>query len=194
MTEKKVINNFHAGSNCQVFNGPISGCNFVMPGGVVNQQPMQQVSADGEVTQECNQKVEDGLLFPIPEGLAEEIVTAPAHTFSFAENKYMIGRVQEAGALCKEPWHFACLMAVCDDYGILVDRTALTDFARTMVAWGIVELKEEGTVKRLANSMRHTMEKLPLRYKEWGNELKAYRNKCEALAQCFGTGMEYKYK
>lgn len=29
--------------NCQVFNGPISGCVFAMPGATVTQQPVQQV-------------------------------------------------------------------------------------------------------------------------------------------------------
>lgn len=31
--------------NCQVFNGPISGCVFAMPGATVNQSPVQKVSA-----------------------------------------------------------------------------------------------------------------------------------------------------
>lgn len=177
-----------------MFNGPISGCNFVMPGGVVNQTPVQQVTPASDLAGSGEGELADGLLFPIPEGLAVEIVAAPAQTFRMAENKYMIRCVQQAGALCKEPCHFACLMAVCDDHGILVDRTALTGFARTMVAWGIVKLEDEGTVKRLANSMQHTMGKLPLRYKEWNSpELKSLRNKCESLASCFGTGMGYRY-
>lgn len=29
--------------NCQVFNGPISGCVFAMPGSTVNQSPVQKV-------------------------------------------------------------------------------------------------------------------------------------------------------
>ena len=33
-----VVNHFEAGSNCQVFNGPISGCVFAMPGSTVTQQ------------------------------------------------------------------------------------------------------------------------------------------------------------
>ncbi len=34
--------------NCQVFNGPISGCVFAMPGAIVNQSPVQQVKAQPE--------------------------------------------------------------------------------------------------------------------------------------------------
>ena len=36
--KKNVVNNFEAGSNCQVFNGNISGCVFAMPGAMVTQQ------------------------------------------------------------------------------------------------------------------------------------------------------------
>ena len=36
--EKNVVNHFEAGSNCQVFNGRISGCVFAMPGSTVTQQ------------------------------------------------------------------------------------------------------------------------------------------------------------
>ncbi len=35
---RNVTNNFEAGSNCQVFNAPISGCVFAMPGSNVTQQ------------------------------------------------------------------------------------------------------------------------------------------------------------
>ena len=36
--QKHIENHFEAGSNCQVFNGPISGCVFAMPGATVTQQ------------------------------------------------------------------------------------------------------------------------------------------------------------
>ena len=36
---KGVVNHFEAGSNCQVFNGPITGCVFAMPGSTVTQHP-----------------------------------------------------------------------------------------------------------------------------------------------------------
>jgi hypothetical protein len=35
---------YQTNKNCQVFNGPISGCVFAMPGATVNQSPVQQVS------------------------------------------------------------------------------------------------------------------------------------------------------
>ena len=37
-SQKNVVNNFEAGSNCQVFNGNIPGCVFALPGSTVNQQ------------------------------------------------------------------------------------------------------------------------------------------------------------
>lgn len=36
--KKHIENHFDAGSNCQVFNGNISGCVFAMPGATVTQQ------------------------------------------------------------------------------------------------------------------------------------------------------------
>lgn len=41
---KSVVNHFEAGSNCQVFNGNISGCVFAMPGANVTQQVPPQPS------------------------------------------------------------------------------------------------------------------------------------------------------
>ena len=48
--KKSVVNHFEAGSNCQVFNGNISGCVFAMPGSTVTQQPGAPVSSpdDGQ--------------------------------------------------------------------------------------------------------------------------------------------------
>ena len=36
-----ITNHFEAGANCQVFNGPISGCVFAMPGSSITQNPVQ---------------------------------------------------------------------------------------------------------------------------------------------------------
>lgn len=41
--DKNVVNHFEAGSNCQVFNAPISGCVFAMPGSTVTQNAPQPV-------------------------------------------------------------------------------------------------------------------------------------------------------
>ena len=37
-SQKNVVNHFEAGSNCQVFNGTVTGCTFAMPGSMVTQQ------------------------------------------------------------------------------------------------------------------------------------------------------------
>ena len=42
-----VVNHFEAGSNCQVFNGNVSGCVFAMPGSTVTQHPASALS-EGE--------------------------------------------------------------------------------------------------------------------------------------------------
>ncbi len=41
--DKNVVNHFEADSNCQVFNGPVSGCVFAMPGSTVTQNTLQPV-------------------------------------------------------------------------------------------------------------------------------------------------------
>ena len=58
--KRQVINHFEAGANCQVFNAPISGCIFAMPGSTVTQQsapptkgePAAERQRDEEVTVE----------------------------------------------------------------------------------------------------------------------------------------------
>ena len=45
--KKNVVNHFAAGSNCQVFNGSITGCVFAMPGSTVYQQPKEESGDEG---------------------------------------------------------------------------------------------------------------------------------------------------
>lgn len=188
----KIVNH---NTNCQVFNGPISGSIFAMPGSHVDNHPVQQVSADGsaKVKDEGPKADDDRLLIPIPGDLPVVIMNAPELTIKQATNTFVIRTIQDAGMTCKEPWHYACLMAVCDDHGILVDRTNATNFARTMAAWGIYKITSEDDVKTLANSMLYTLKKLPLRYKEWDASLTAFKNKCESLAAYFGDSMPYRH-
>ena len=48
-SQKSVVNHFAAGSNCQVFNGGITGCVFAMPGSTVTQQaPVNQQAQQGK--------------------------------------------------------------------------------------------------------------------------------------------------
>ena len=59
--ERRVVNHFEAGSNCQVFNGRISGCVFAMPGSTVTQQLPPSACAptaaepSGEVEEEAEE-------------------------------------------------------------------------------------------------------------------------------------------
>ena len=41
MRKKNIVNNFEPGCNCQVYNAPISGCVFAMPGANITQYPAQ---------------------------------------------------------------------------------------------------------------------------------------------------------
>ena len=45
-SKKSVVNHFEAGSNCQVFNGNISGCVFAMPGSTVTQNSSGTVPSE----------------------------------------------------------------------------------------------------------------------------------------------------
>ena len=40
--------------NCQVFNGPISGCVFAMPGAIVNHTAVQEVRNEDDINPSCN--------------------------------------------------------------------------------------------------------------------------------------------
>ena len=56
-SRKSVVNHFEAGSNCQVFNGNITGCTFAMPGSTVTQQaavPEPQSDTPADVAEPCN--------------------------------------------------------------------------------------------------------------------------------------------
>ena len=53
--QKSVVNHFEAGSNCQVFNGSITGCVFAMPGSTVTQQP----AASQPVTQQAGEPLQE---------------------------------------------------------------------------------------------------------------------------------------
>ena len=61
---KNVVNHFEAGANCQVFNGPITGCVFAMPGSTVTQQPVVQHTEVEEEDPHSEEQEEE----VIPEG------------------------------------------------------------------------------------------------------------------------------
>lgn len=77
MKDKKTLKTENAtihqtNENCQVFNGPISGCVFAMPGATVNQHPVQQVKAgdNGQAElQEPNEGKELQTIEPLRPGI-----------------------------------------------------------------------------------------------------------------------------
>ena len=52
-----IVNHFEPGSNPQVFNGPISGCVFAMPGANVTQNPAQPSAQLDEQQQDVVEKL-----------------------------------------------------------------------------------------------------------------------------------------
>lgn len=63
--EKHIVNHFEAGSNCQVFTAPVSGCVFAMPGSTVIQKAdspkpvTDEKQADVAMLVECVGQVRD---------------------------------------------------------------------------------------------------------------------------------------
>ena len=56
---------YQTNENCQVFNGPISGCVFAMPGATVNQSPVQQVTPT--MVEDKLETIEDDSVLEEPE-------------------------------------------------------------------------------------------------------------------------------
>lgn len=207
----KVIVNHN--TNCQVFNGPISGCIFAMSGSHVEQHPLQYVTPEGEAAPTAanssnptaaNSSNPTAANSSTPTASAsstspaagvphEDSSVAPARCIRSASNPFVRDTLQRAGQSCSVPWHYACLMAVCGDHGLLMDRYNITGFVRALAAWGIVHCTTEGEVHRWSNSIRHTMQKLPLKYRSWGTPLAKERTKCEDLATYFDASMPYRY-
>ena len=52
-----IVNHFEAGANCQVFNGPITGCVFAMPGASITQNPVQPSTEHDEKQQDVMDKL-----------------------------------------------------------------------------------------------------------------------------------------
>ena len=50
---------YQTNENCQVFNGPISGCVFAMPGATVNQSPVQNVKDGSKDDKESHDEIEE---------------------------------------------------------------------------------------------------------------------------------------
>ncbi len=58
--------------NCQVFNGPISGCVFAMPGSTVNQAPVQKVDTGKSKLSDNNKERKEDLFHFIHPELDDE--------------------------------------------------------------------------------------------------------------------------
>lgn len=66
MKDKKTLKTdnatiYQTNENCQVFNGPISGCVFAMPGATVNQSPVQNVKDDSKDEKVSHDEIEEPL-------------------------------------------------------------------------------------------------------------------------------------
>ena len=132
----------------------------------------------------------------IPEWLKEDL----AKTFTSYSNRIVPVTIKSAANTCTKPEHFACLMEVCYDHGILTDISDIRGFAKAMVGLGCYRprIKTKGNAKgemqtweeavnSLANSMLNTTNKLKRDYKAWPetSALKDLKSKCLSLGRIF---------
>lgn len=140
----------------------------------------------------------------IPEWLKEDL----AKTFTSFSNRIVPVTIKSAAKTCTKPEHFACLMEVCYDHGLLTDISDIRGFAKAMVGMGCYRprIKTKGNAKgemqtweeavnSLANSMLNTTNKLKRDYKAWPetSALKDLKSKCLSLGKIFEENMiQYK--
>ena len=132
----------------------------------------------------------------IPEWLKEHL----SKTFVSFSNRIVPVTIKNAAKTCTKPEHFACLMEVCYDHGILTDISDIKGFAKAMVGMGCYRprIKTKGNAKdemqtweeavtSLANSMLNTTNKLKRDYKAWpdSSTLKNLKSKCLSLGRIF---------
>ncbi len=91
--------------------------------------------------------------------------------------------LRRMGSRCREPWHYGCMMEVCYENGLLFDRTEATGFARTLVALGIVRYKGPDALHKLAGTIASVLKMMPVRYRDCGDNLLAFRDKCQSISE-----------
>jgi hypothetical protein len=113
-----VVNHFEAGSNCQVFNGPVSGCVFAMPGSNVSQQNSPAASQiagkvlDGErlvrALKECKPFIWGNAAYSIPFCVCRDLFHLPNNASLFermlAEAGCEIPDGTINNAMSRNPW------------------------------------------------------------------------------------------
>ena len=117
-----------------------------------------------------------------------------ANSFSKAlvfNSPFVREKIVNMSKLCFKPWHFACLMAVLDDHGLLKDRCDYIDYARMLQSLGYQSKRE---AKKVANSIRYTMSKLPTKYKSWEKKLRRQKMFCVNLAMYLDPSTPYRYE
>ncbi len=128
---------------------------------------------------------------PVDE-LPAEITEAPQTVIRGYGNGFVTRRLQEMGSMCIVPWHFSCMMAVCFDHGLLIDRTRITAFVRTLIALYIIPFTGKEVIRKMANSIGANMRRFPLHYLQWDDSLKDFRDKCVSLASCLDATAPYR--
>lgn len=147
---------YQTNENCQVFNGPISGAIFAMPGSTVHQHVG---NAEKETENTAGDKVEE----TEEKGAAGgEETNCHSACFKFS-NDFTRERV---AVVVKEFYHgstanLALIEIVLYDHGQLKKRNAHTAFLKALMAWGIIEKTDDKELKKVSNGMAAKMRSLP---------------------------------
>ena len=134
---------YQTNENCQVFNGPISGCVFAMPGSTVNQSPIQQITTESdaengsksEVPEEplrnyiFNEKLFDSnaRLAKLRDTIAAAIDMGDA-TIMYGEPQLM--RINPA---VQNEWYY--IVKAISESGVAKLKISDTEFVEQMVEW-----------------------------------------------------------
>ena len=180
-----VINHFEADSNCQVFNGPISGCVFAMPGAIVNQSPVQQVAAkedDDSVSINTEQGGDDSRMIP---ETVEKVFRFPSEStrscIATITNEFYQGSAA----------NLALIERTLFDHGQLKKNNQHKAFVQALVDWGIIDTDTDiaKTTAGMSSKLRSPFPQDG--YKSWG---KAYTNEaetCKRIGEKLPESMKY---
>ena len=154
MKDKKTLKTENAtihqtNENCQVFNGPISGCVFALPGATVHQHPVQQVKAgdNGQPElQEPNEGKELQTLEPLRPGIFDtrifntderlrKLRDTIAAAIDMGDATIMYGQPQQVriNPTIQSEWYY--IMKAIKESGVAKTAMGDTTFVEQMVDW-----------------------------------------------------------
>ena len=118
------------------------------------------------------------------------------------KERQTIDTIRRAAQVCHKPQHYACLMRVLYDHGVLIGFEGLVSkFVRFLLHEGIIAPKDHETKeachKRLTDSVSRNVTKMTdSGYRSWTQSMQVYscKTKCEEIASYLEKTMTYQWK